>query len=146
MWTMHTAIPDMRNVEWDKTPRYNDDKKTLSTKYLLHKHGLEYKPNGSDSMVVYTKGNFYHHKIVSDKKKSVYLINLSLVEEVVGANVKDIDGYVLELLAYGFFDKNVRKSLKYNNRKKRYFTPSEKTRVQDGVTMKQYHKVFADEA
>ena len=141
MWTLHTAIPDLRGVEWCKKVNFREKNKSLSMKYLLKKYDLEYKASKTHSKVVYTKGNFYHHK-KENGNNIVYYINVKLVEEVVGKDEHDINGYVFELLAYGFFDKTVRKSLKVNNRSKSLFRPSEKTFIHDDVAIKQYKKAF----
>lgn len=141
MWTLHTAIPDLRGVEWSKCVNFQEKNKSLSMKYLLRMYDLEFKSCRTHSKVVYTKGNFYHHK-KENGNNIVYYINVALIEEVVGSDKHDINGYVFELLAYGFFDKTVRKSLKENNRNKSLFRPSEKTFLQDSVAIKQYNKVF----
>ncbi|EJG0332082.1 hypothetical protein DBT89_RS26165, partial [Vibrio parahaemolyticus] len=74
MWTLHTAIPDMRGVEWCKKVNFREKNKSLSMKYLLKKYDLEYKASKTHSKVVYTKGNFYHHK-KENGNNIVYYIN-----------------------------------------------------------------------
>ncbi|WMN90233.1 hypothetical protein NI382_19385 [Vibrio parahaemolyticus] len=145
MWTLHTAIPDLREVEWDKEIKFQCKKHPLSLKYLLKKYDLSYKPSKTKAMIVYSKGNFFHHRKQTDKK-TTYYINLSLVTEVVGDKQNDIDGYVVELLAYGFFDKCIRKSLKSDHKSKVLFRPNENTCIHDHVALKQYEKVFSDRA
>ncbi|MEZ8504567.1 hypothetical protein AB6D08_25165 [Vibrio splendidus] len=146
MWTLHTAIPDLRDVEWDRKVDFQCKKRTSSMKYLLKKHNLNYKGCKYNSMVVYSKGNYFHHKKKNEDNKTTYYINLSLVEEVVGDNQDAIDGYVFELLAYGFFDKCIRESLKSNHKSKSLFRPNENTCLHDNVALKQYHKVFSTNA
>ena len=141
MWTLHATIPDMRNISWNKCVKFKDKNRTINTKYLFQKYGLEYKHCKNNSSVVFNTGNFYHHyKKNGDTVK--YFINIDLVKEVVGDNKPDIDGYVFGLLAYGFFDRNVRKSLKANNMKKRLFVPTKDTCIHDTTTIKQYKKTF----
>lgn len=141
LWTLHTAIPDLRNIEWNKKTHFKEKTKSISMKYLLKKYDLEYKPSKIQPMIVYNEGNFYHHK-KETQESTIYYINIKLVEDIVGKDKDAINGYVFELLAYGFFDKTARKSLKANNRVKPLFGPTKETSIHDYVAIKQYKQVF----
>lgn len=139
-WTLHTSLPDMREVQNSKFT-FNSKlecEKKLSGKYLIKSNGLEYTPDRSECTIVLAKGDFYHFKKAQGKKKSTYFINLSLVEDVVGSKEHDIYGYVCELLAYSFFDRNIRKSLKLNNKKNKLFKLNDKSYIQDTKTLEQF--------
>ncbi|EOW9127776.1 hypothetical protein [Vibrio cholerae] len=142
-WVMHTAIPNLRDKEWRKNVECTNEKH-FPLRYVLKKYDMPYKFNGTEATLVFGEGNFYHHKKILAGKKVRYYINIDLVKEVVGEDKSDIDGYTLELVAFGFFDKTIRKSLQETGR--RLFQASAETFSHDVKTLKQFNKVYFNES
>jgi len=130
MWTYHTEFADLRKNKESLRNRITQKRGPMSLKYLCKKNNFEVSHNVNAPRVQFARGDFYHYK--AKDKPNHYVVNLNLLEEVVGRNPKDIDGYVVELLAFAFFDRAARAILRDNVKKNRYlFKPSNDTLVED---------------
>lgn len=149
-WTMHTMIPDMREKEWDKKIKKLNTERRINTKQLVKKlaenYGVCYKPKKEELTLVLARGDFYHHIKEVNNNHKIYYFNISLVKEVVGSEEHDIYGYLIEFLAYGFFQESIRKAIINSNHNNQLFVADKfKTMNQDLKTINQYYKIFHNE-
>ena len=78
--------------------------------------------------------------------KNKYYINLDLIEEVVGEDDYDKEGFLLELLAFSFFDKGVKIAIKKKTEELMresaglFYTPNYKTLLEDKILKEQIRR------
>jgi hypothetical protein len=143
-------IPDMREKHWRKKINTMETIKKIYTKSLVNTlkndYGVDYKPRKEQLTLVLAQGDFYHHIKKINENHKVYYFNINLVKDVVGNEEHDIYGYLIEFLAYGFFEKSIRNAIVKSNKTTTLFiADSEKTKFQDSKTIHQYYKVFYNE-
>lgn len=150
-WIMHTMIPDMREREWKREVKINqcDNEKPkkinskLLSKRLHDDYGLQLKQKKREITLILANGDFYHHIKEIDQNHKIYYFNKLLIEDVVGNNEHDIYGYVIEFLAYGFYEKTIRHAIINSGKINTLFVAdSEKTFRQDLRTIHQFKKIF----
>ena len=145
MFTLHSAIPQLC-----LTPEYNDlifeEENEFDLNYFLKKYNMRETKN--NPKIILCKGNFYHFikRINADRslpEEEIYYLNIDLIKEVVSDCEVDIDGLILEMLAFGFFNESTRQAMrreqkKYNLNKKKLFIDSYKTLVEDAILKAQW--------
>lgn len=155
-FTMHTSIyncpsmdsnklniPEVMKEVYDKV-----EKKIFINDILKH-----YDLNESDfnNPIQFFRGKTIHfsqinlYNIAIDTKNKYY-INLDLIEEVVGEDVYDKEGFLLELLAFSFFDKGVKMAIKKKTEELAresaglFYTPNYRTLLEDKILKDQIER------
>jgi len=153
---MHTSIyncPSMDSNKLDLSKvmkEVNDkaEKRVFINDILKHYDLKETKFNNPiqffrGKTIHFSQINLYNIDI---EVKNKYYINLDLIEEVVGEDDYDKEGFLLELLAFSFFDKGVKIAIKKKTEELMresaglFYTPNYKTLLEDKILKEQIRR------
>jgi hypothetical protein len=153
---MHTLIyncPSIDSNKLDLSKSMKDvhdkaEKKIFVNDILKHYDLEETKFNNPiqffrGKTIHFSQTNLYNINI---ETKNKYYINLDLIEEVVGEDCYDQEGFLLELLAYSFFDKGVKIAIKKKTEELMresaglFYTPNYKTLLEDKILKDQMER------
>lgn len=155
-FTMHTSIyncPSMDSNKLDKSEVMKEvydkaEKKIFINDILKH---YDLKESELNNPIQFFRGKTIHfsqinlYNIAVDTKNKYY-INLDLIEEVVGEDDYDQEGFLLELLAFSFFDKGVKLAIKKKSEELMresaglFYTPNYKTLLEDKILKDQMER------
>ncbi len=131
MWALHSCIPDLREevkVDGQITAE------SLSFYDIASKYKLELDLKIKPAKIYFIEDR-YHYRF-----KDEIFINIKMVIDIVGDEEVNVDGYILEILAYGFFDRAVRRSIVLTKYKRgRLFSSSIKSISENNKIKNQWH-------
>ena len=135
-WTIHACIP---------TVHYTDSSIGLEgiqtcTTELLESVGIPHTITSKQAICLFKSDMLPHFKKKTNAG-DIYGINISLVSNVIGSDHDKQTGYMLEILAHGFKDNGVRRTL-ITKGKDLYFNTTTNSEKEDAVARRFYKRLI----